>query len=113
MTAQSEREETQAAIDLLVGRLERVRRDIKREGGAGDARTVGLFQGDVTDVLAELERHLDETAAALASANAGYAVSHAYLSVGRLISAPAGEPGVVVPLDQFRRSNHAKRKGCR
>ena len=113
MTAQSERDETQAAIDLLVGRLEKIRQDIKRDGGAGDARNAGLFKGDVTEVLAELERHLDETAAALASANTGYAVSHAYLSVGKLISAPAGETGVVVPLDQFRRSNHARRKSCR
>ncbi len=113
MTAQTERDETQAAIDLLVGRLERIRRDIRREGEGADARTIGLFKGDVGEVLVELERHLDETAAALANANTGYAVSRAYLAVGKLKSAQTGEPGVVVPLDQFRRANHAGRQGSR
>ncbi|PKR90530.1 hypothetical protein CXZ10_03960 [Pleomorphomonas diazotrophica] len=113
MTAQSERDETQAAIDLLVGRLEKIRRDIRREGEGTDIRSIGLFKGDVSEILAELERHLDETAKALANANTGYAVSRAYLAVGRLKAAPAGEAAVVVPLDQFRRSNHAGRQGNR
>ncbi len=113
MTAQSERDETQAAIDLLVGRLERIRRDIRREGVGADTRIIGLFKGDVTEVLAELEHHLNDTAAALASASTGYAVSHAYLTVGKLITAPAGVTGTVIPLDQVRRTNHARRQGSR
>ena len=47
MTVQSEKDETQAAIDLLVGRLERIRRDIRREGEGTDARSLGLYKGDV------------------------------------------------------------------
>ena len=110
MTVQSEKDETQAAIDLLVGRLERIRRDIRREGEGTDARSLGLYKGDVAEVLAELEHHLDETAAALANASTGYAVSRAYLTVGKLITAPA-ETATVIPLDQVRRTNHAKRQG--
>lgn len=113
MAVQSERDETQAAIDLLVERLEKIRRNIRREGEGADVRSIGLFKGDVAEVLVELERHLDETAAALASANTGYAVSRAYLAVGKLITAPTEEAGVVVPLEQFRRANHAKRQGIR
>lgn len=109
MTVQSERDETQAAIDLLVGRLERIRRDIRREGVGADVRSIGLFKGDVAEVLLELERHLDETAAALANANTGFAVSQAYLAMGKLITAPAGATGTVIPLDQVRRTSHAKR----
>ncbi|MCM5560201.1 hypothetical protein [Pleomorphomonas sp. JP5] len=113
MTAQSERDATQAAIDLLVGRLERLQRDIRREGKDADVRSIGLFKGDVTEVLFELERHLDETAAALSNANTGYAVSHAYLAVGKLLAASTEGTGVVVPLDQFRRASHAKRQAAR
>lgn len=109
MAAQSERDDTQAAIDLLVGRLERIRREIRREEATADVRSIGLFKGDVSEVLEDLERHLADTAVALANANTGYAASRAYLAVGRLIMEPAGEAAVVVPLDQFRRSNHVRR----
>ena len=34
MTVQSEKDETQAAIDLLVGRLERIRRDLQQQEAA-------------------------------------------------------------------------------
>lgn len=113
MTAQSERDETQAAIDLLGERLERIRRDIRREGEGADARSIGLFKGDVREILGQLEQHLNETAAALANANTGYAVSRAYLTTGKLIKAPAGTTGTVVPLDQVRRTSHARRQNNR
>lgn len=113
MSAQTERDETQAAIDLLVARLDRIRRDIRREGEGADSRSIGLFKGDVTEVLAELEQHLSDTAAALATANTGYAVSRAYLTVGKVISAPAGQTGTIIPLDQVRRTHHARRQGSR
>lgn len=109
MSKQTEIDETEAAIDLLVGRLDRIRRELDREGTDGDPRLLGLFRGDVAEVLGDLERHRDETAEALANASTGVAVSRAYLSVGTVVVPPSPGPATVLSFDEKRSRKNGSR----
>lgn len=106
MTRDTERDEIQAAIDLLSKRLDRIRLDLQRQKEGCDPRLLGLFKGEVSEVIADLERYRVETAAAIAKANTGYAASRAYLSVGRLNA--ASEPAQILSFDKNRTKSHAR-----
>ena len=106
MTRRTDRDEIQEAIELLSKRLDRIRLDIQRQKEGGDPRLLGLFKGEVSEVIADLERYRVETAAAIAKANAGYAVSHAYLTVGKLASPGSAE---ILSFDKNRNKSHARR----
>jgi len=111
MSKQTEIDETQAAIELLLGRLQGIQREVDREGPNGDPRRLGLFLGEVAEVLQDLERYRDETAAALANASTGVAVSRAYLSVGKMAvqaTSPA-EPATVLSFDRTRSRKNGSR----
>lgn len=109
MSKQTEIDEIEAAIDLIVGRLEAIRRAAGRVGPDVDPRLIGLFQGDVSDVLTDLERYRDETAAALANASTGVAVSRAYLSVGKMAVPPTPGSATVLSFDQTRSRKNGSR----
>ncbi len=109
MARNTDKDEIQAAIELLTRRLERIRRDIERREEGTDPRILGLFKGEACEVIADLERYRDETAAAIANANTGYAVSRVYLAVGKLAAAPAG-PAKILSFDKNRDHSHASRR---
>lgn len=108
MVHDADRDEIQAAIDLLTRRLDRIRLDIQRQEKGCDPRLLGLFKGEVCGVIADLERYRAETAAAIANADAGYAVSRAYLSIGKLGVSP--EPAQIISFDKNRSRSHARRR---
>ncbi|WP_370673910.1 hypothetical protein [Pleomorphomonas sp. PLEO] len=107
MKKKTDRDEIEDAIELLTRRLERIRRDIDRREEGDDPRIIGLMKGEVSEVIADLERYRAETAAAIASANTGYAVSRAYLTVGKL--GASAESAEILSFDKNRNENHARR----
>ncbi|WP_026791207.1 hypothetical protein [Pleomorphomonas oryzae] len=107
MKKRTERDEIQEAIELLTRRLERIRRDIEQREEGSDPRIIGLLKGEVSEVIADFERYRAATAAALASANTGYAASRAYLVVGKL--GASAESAEILPFDKNRNENHARR----
>jgi hypothetical protein len=106
MKRKTDRDEIEDAIELLTRRLDRIHRDIQRQKEGCDPRLIGLFKGEVSEVIADLERYRVETAAAIAKANTGFKASRAYLSVGRL--ATAAEPAKILPFDKNRTKSHAR-----
>ena len=107
MKKRTDRDEIEDAIELLTRRLERIRRDIDRREEGGDPRFIGLLKGEVSEVIADLERYRAETAAAMASANTGYSASRAYLVVGKL--GASTESAEVLSFDKNRNENYARR----
>lgn len=107
MAHKTDRDEIQDAIELLTKRLDRIRRDIQQQKEGCDPRILGLFKGEVSEVIADLERYRAETAAAIANANAGYVVSRAYLAVGKL-AAPS-EPAQVLSFEKHRNKSNVRR----
>ncbi|PIO98152.1 hypothetical protein KL86PLE_130179 [uncultured Pleomorphomonas sp.] len=107
MAKKTDRDEIQDAIELLTRRLDRIRLDIQRQEEGCDPRLLGLFKGEVSEVIADLERYRAETAAAIANANTGYAVSRAYLAVGKL--AASTESAKILSFDKNRNKSHARR----
>jgi hypothetical protein len=106
MKKKTPRDEIEDALELLTKRLDRIRRDIQRQEADVDPRVLGLFKGEVSEVIADLERYRAETAAAIANANTGYAVSRAYLSVGKLAASTG--PAKIISFDQNRNKSHAR-----
>ena len=106
MARKTDRDEIQDAIELLTRRLDRIHRDIQRQKEGCDPRLIGLFKGEVSEVIADLERYRAETAAAIAKANTGYTASRAYLSIGKL--ATAAEPAKILSFDKNRNKSHAR-----
>lgn len=101
------RDEIEDALELLTKRLERIQREIQRQSEDCDPRLIGLFKGDVSDVIADLERYRAETAAAIAKANTGYSASRAYLTIGKL-APTAAEPAKILSFDKSRNKSHAR-----
>lgn len=106
MTKKTDRDEIEDAIELLTRRLDRIHRDIQRQKEGCDPRLIGLFKGEVSDVIADLERYRAETVAAIAKANTGYKASRAYLSIGKLTV--ASEPAKILSFDKNRNKSHAR-----
>lgn len=106
MARKTGRDEIQDALELLTRRLDRIRQDIQRQEQDCDPRIIGLFKGEVSEVIADLERYRSETAAAIANANTGYAVSRAYLTVGKL--AASNESAKILSFDKSRNKSHAR-----
>lgn len=106
MAKKTDKDEIEDAIALLTRRLDRIHRDIQRQKEGCDPRLIGLFKGEVSDVIADLERYRAETAAAIAKANTGYTASRAYLAIGKL--AGAAEPARILPFDKNRNKSHAR-----
>jgi hypothetical protein len=107
MKRKTDRDEIQDAIELLTRRLDRIRRDIERREEEGDPRILGLYKIEVSEVIADLERYRAETAAAIANASTGYAVSRAYLAVGKL--AASTDSAKILSFDMNRNKSHARR----
>ena len=106
MKKKTPRDEIEDALELLTKRLDRIRRDIQRQEAGADPRVLGLFKGEVSEVIADLERYRAETAAAIANANTGYAVSRAYLSVGKLAASTGSAK--ILSFDKNRNKSHAR-----
>lgn len=106
MTRRTDKDEIRDVLELLTRRLDRIRQDIQRQDKECDPRLIGLFKGEVSDVIADLERYRAETAAAIAKANTGYKASRAYLSIGKL--AVASEPAKILSFDKNRNKSHAR-----
>lgn len=107
MRKKTVKDEIEDALELLTRRLERIQREIQRQSEDCDPRLIGLFKGEVSDVIADLERYRAETAAAIAKASTGYSASRAYLSVGKLASTVA-EPAQILSFDKNRNKSHAR-----
>lgn len=107
MKRRTERDEIDDAIELLTRRLERIQREIQQQKEDCDPRLLGLFKGEVSDVIEDLERYRAETAAAIANANSGFAASRTYLSVGKL--AASTDTAEILSFDKNRNKNHARR----
>ena len=106
MSKNSDRDEIEDAIELLTRRLARIRRDIQRQEEGGDRRIFGLLKGEVSEVIADLERYRAETAAAIASVGTGYAVSRTYLAVGKL--GASSDSAKILSFDKNRNKSHAR-----
>ncbi len=109
MSKRTDRDEIEAAIEMLSRRLDRIRSDIQRQGQGGDPRMLGLFKGELSEVIVELERYRVETAEAISHADTGYAVSRAYLSVGKLTPGPSGT-AEIVSFGKNKDKAHASRR---
>lgn len=107
MSKKTVRDEIEDALELLTKRLARIQREIQQQSEDCDPRLLGLFKGEVSDVIADLERYRAETAAAISKANTGYSASRAYLSVGKLASS-SNEPAEILSFDKNRNKSHAR-----
>lgn len=109
MSKRTDRDEMEATIEMLSRRLDHIRSDILRQGQGGDPRMLGLYKGELSEVIVELERYRVETAEAIAQAETSSAVSRAYLSVGKLTPVPS-ETAEILSFGKNKDRAHVSRR---